>query len=168
MTESRRTLKSTVAIVILCFAVISSSMAEAKTKLTLAQRVTAALRADRRLNGAECYRAAPGVIVLHGTVFDPQSRALAETTTSSVYGVKQVINGLLTTTGEWQAEQQKVNDTLALNGFSDLAVRVIGKTAYLSGTVTGDSEQQRALRVIASISQLQVVNFSRVLPGSVF
>ncbi len=168
MIRSRAHLRIALGLMLLCVALTSAKVAAAKTKLTLAQRVTAALRADDRLNGAECYQAAPGVIVLHGTVFDQKSRALAETTASNVAGVTQVINGLLTKTGEWMAEQQRINDTLALNGFTDLTVRVIGKTAYLSGTVTGDDEQQRALRVIASISKLQVVNFSRVLPGSVF
>ncbi|HVN90212.1 MAG TPA: BON domain-containing protein [Candidatus Binataceae bacterium] len=168
MIRSRIHLKVALSLMLFCCSIVSAQLAEAKTKLTLAQRVTAALRADDRLNGAECYQAAPGVIVLHGTVFDQKSRALAEITASNVTGVTQVINGLLTKTGEWMAEQQRINDTLALNGFPDLTVRVIGNTAYLSGTVTGDDEQQRALRVIASISKLQVVNFSRVLPGSVF
>ena len=168
MTITRNNSKA--AIVIMALVVLTSLavLAQAKTKLTLEQRVTAALRADRRLNGAQCYTVSPGVIVLDGTVFDQQSRALAETTARKVHGVKQVVNNLLTKSGQWQEQQARINDTLALNGFQDLSVRVVGNTAYLSGTVTGQSEQQRALRVISSISSLEVVNVSRVLPGKAF
>lgn len=137
-------------------------------QIALMSRVNAALRADRRLNGAYCYSVAPGVVVLHGKVFDEAARTLAESTARKVRGVRQVINSLLTETGEWHAEEARINDTLALNGFTDLTVRVIGSQAYLSGTVVGEADQQRALRVIGSISRLQIVNFSRVLPGSVF
>lgn len=142
--------------------------ASADTQTALMTRVNSAFRSDDRLNGAYCYVTAPGVVVLHGTVFDRKDRDLAEKKARSVRGVKQVINGLLTKTGEWREEQAKINDTLTLNGFNDLTVRVIGSQAYLSGQVTGQSEQARALRVIASVSNLQVVNFSRVTPGSVF
>jgi len=150
---------------ILCTA---ASRATADSQTALMNRVNAAFRANRQLNGAYCYTVAPGVVVLHGTVFDRADRDLAESTARQVRGVRQVINSLLTTTGDWREEQARINDTLALNGFPDLTVRVVGPQAFLSGTVVGPSEQQRALRVIASVSNLQVVNFSRVLPGSVF
>ncbi|MBV8053941.1 MAG: BON domain-containing protein [Deltaproteobacteria bacterium] len=131
-------------------------------------RVNKAFRRDNRSNGAYCYTAAPGVIVLHGTVFDTADRELAESTARQVRGVKQVINGLLTTTGDWQAEQARINNTLALNGYTDLTVRVIGSQAFLSDTAVGQSEQQRAIRVIHSVSTLQVVNFNRYVSGPLF
>jgi len=134
----------------------------------LMDRVNRALRADNRLNGATCYVTAPGVIVLHGQVFDPQDRNLAEATAYKIRGVKQVINGLTTTTGEWLEQQARINDTLQLNGFTDVSARVVGSTAYLSGTVTGPSEKQRATRVVTSVSNLQVVNMIWAKPGSVF
>ena len=104
--------------------------ARAGSQTALMNRVNKAFRRDNRLNGAYCYTAAPGVIVLHGTVFDTADRELAESTARQVRGVKQVINGLLTTTGDWQAEQARINDMLALNGFTDLTVRVIGSQAF--------------------------------------
>jgi hypothetical protein len=45
---------------------------------------------------------------------------------------------------------------------------VIGPEAYVSGQVESQAEEQRALRVIASESKLNVVNFVRVVPGSIF
>ena len=153
-----------IAMIVIC----TAQTAYSGSATLLAKKVTAALRADRRLNGADCYSATPGVIILTGKVFDENSRTLAEVTAYRVRGVKQVVNTLLTDTGQWQAEEAKINDTLALNGLESLSVRVIGSSAYLSGQVTSQADQDRALRVIAAISNLQVVNFSRVVPGSVF
>jgi hypothetical protein len=99
--------------------------ADAKPATTLEKKVTAALRADRRLNGASCYTEAPGVIILTGKVFDDNARKIAESTAYRVRGVKQVVNTLLTDTGQWQAEEAKINDTLALNGLESMSVRVI-------------------------------------------
>ena len=126
------------------------------------------LRADRRLNGASSYTAAPGVIVLYGKVFDDKDRRLAEAKARKVHGVTQVVNTLRTETGQWLAEEARINDTLVLNDFNDVSVRVIGSQAYVSGQVTTEAEAQRAIRVISSVSNLQVVNFMRVVPGSIF
>jgi osmotically-inducible protein OsmY len=134
----------------------------------LMNRVNAALRADNRLNGASCYTAAPGVIVLYGKVFDDKDRELAESRVRRVHGVNQVVNTLTTKTGKWLEEEARINDTLVLNDFTDVSVRVIGSQAYVSGQVTTEAEEQRALRVISSESNLQVVNFMRVVPGSIF
>ncbi len=132
-------------------------------------KVDAALRADRRLKGAACYTAAPGVIVLHGKVFDDNARTLAEKTARKVHGVKKVINTLGITTGQWMEEEVRINDTLRLNGFEGVSARVIGSDAYVSGQVTSAAEKQRAARVISSISKLGVVNFIRVVPrGGIF
>jgi BON domain-containing protein len=153
-----------IAILILAFA----TQAWAAGSMALMNRVNRTLRANKRLNGATCYVTAPGVVVLHGQVFDPKDRDLAEVTARNIRGVKQVINGLTTTTGEWIEQQARINDTLQLNGFQDVSARVVGSTAYLSGTVTGESEKQRAARVVTSISNLQVVNMIWANPGSVF
>jgi len=156
---------------ILPFTVIiarSPVCARADSQTALMNRVNKAFRRDKRLNSAYSYTVAPGVVVLHGTVFDTADRELAESTARQEGGVNQVINSLLTTTGDWQAEQARINNMLALNGFTDLTVRVIGSQAFLSGTVVGQSEQQRAIRVIHSVFNLQVVNFSRYVPGPLF
>jgi osmotically-inducible protein OsmY len=131
----------------------------------LMRRVDRALRADRRLNGAAAYTASPGVVVLYGKVFDQNDSQLAQAAASRVRGVTQVINTLRTMTGQWLEEESRINDTLQLNGFQDASVKVIGPEAYLSGQVTSDGEKQRAVTVVSSISNLQVVNFLRVVPG---
>ncbi len=140
----------------------------AGSSTSLMKRVEAALRADKRLNGADCYTAAPGVIVLHGKVFDDNARTLAEKTAGKVRGVKKVINTLGTTTGHWLEQEARINDTLRLNGFERASVRVIGSDAYLSGQVSSEADKQRAARVVSTISNLRVVNFIRVVPPKIF
>lgn len=135
---------------------------------SLMKRVEAALRADKRLNGADCYTAAPGIIVLYGKVFDDNARTLAEKTAGKVRGVKKVVNTLGTTTGRWLEQEARINDTLRLNGFEGVSVRVIGSDAYLSGQVSSEADKQRAARVISTISNLRVVNFIRVAPRRIF
>ena len=134
----------------------------------LMRKVEQALKANRNLNGAAAYTASPGVVVLYGTVFDKDDRALAETTTRKVKGVKNVINTLQTTTGDWQEQEVRINDTLQLNGFPGVRAKVIGPEVYLSGQVSSDAEKQRAARVVSSISNLQVVDFMRAVPGPIF
>jgi hypothetical protein len=140
----------------------------ANSSTALMRRVDVVVRSDRRLNGASYHTAAPGVIVLYGKVFDDKDRKLAEAKARKVHGVKKVVNTLRTETGQWLAEEARINDTLVLNDFTDVSVRVIGSEAYVSGQVTTEAEAQRAIRVISSVSKLQVVNFMRIVPGSIF
>ena len=142
--------------------------ARAASSTVLSHRVEAALRANDNLNGANCYTAAPGVIVLYGKVFDNKDRDLAESTAFNVHGVKQVVNTLRTTTGKWLEEEARINDTLVLNDLQGVSVKVVGREAYVSGQVETEGDEQRALRVIASESNLRVVNFIRAVPGSIF
>ena len=143
------------------------SSAGAASSTVLSNRVEASLRANDNLNGANCYTAAPGVIVLYGKVFDNKDRDLAESTAFNVHGVKQVVNTLRTTTGKWLEEEARINDTLVLNDLQGVSVKVIGREAYVSGQVETEAEEQRALRVIASESNLRVLSFIRVVPGSI-
>ncbi len=131
-------------------------------------QVEAALKGNRRLNGAAAYTAAPGVVVLYGTVFDDSARVLAEKTARKVNGVKKVINTLQTTTGQWLEQEVRINDTLQLNGFPGVRAKVIGPEVYLSGQVSSEQEKQRAVRVVSSVCNLQVVNFLRAVPGPIF
>ena len=140
----------------------------AEGSTVLMHRVDRALRATDNLNGAMCYSPAPGVIVLYGKVFDSKDRDLSEATANNVRGVTQVVNTLRTATGQWIAEEARINDTLLLNGLEGVSARVIGSQVYLSGTVTGQAEKQRAARVVASISNLQQNNFIWVKPGPIF
>src|SRR5271170_2414395 len=89
--------------------------ANADPGTVLMNRVNKVLEADSRLNGASCYTASPGVIVLYGTVFDTKERDLAEAKAGKVHGVKRVINTLRTKTGKWLEEESRINDTLLLN-----------------------------------------------------
>lgn len=134
----------------------------------LMQRVEAALRANRKLNGAAAYTAAPGVVVLYGTVFDDNCRTLAEKTARKVNGVNQVINTLQTSTGQWQEQEVRINDTLQLNDLPGVRAKVIGPQVFLSGQVSSEAEKQRAVRVVSSVCNLQVVNFLRAVPGPIF
>ena len=148
--------------------VVVPSRVYAQSGTVLMQRVDKALRANKNLNGAKCYSPAHGVIVLYGKVFDKPDRELAESTAGKVRGVKQVVNTLTTRTGEWIQEQERINDTLALNGLDTVSARVIGSQVYLSGTVTGATEVQRAQRVVAAVSKLQQNNYIWVKPASIF
>ena len=162
-------LPAIIAVLLIAAAVVGSPVnAPADSSTSLMNKVDAALRADRRLNGAACYTAAPGAVVLYGTVFDDKARTLAEKTARKVHGVKKVINTLGTTTGRWLEEEVRINDTLRLNGFEGVSARIIGSDAYVSGQVSSEAEKQRAARVISSISKLGVVNFIRVVPGRIF
>jgi osmotically-inducible protein OsmY len=134
----------------------------------LMKQVNSALRADNRLNGASAYTAAPGVIVLYGTVFDKRDRELAERVARQVRGVSQVDNALRTKTGKWREEEARINDTLLLNDFHDVSVTVVGSQAYLSGQVSSQAEKARAVRVVSSQSNLNIVNLVRVVPGPLF
>jgi BON domain len=155
------------AIPFICALLVMPYAASARVTPVLANRVDRVLRTDRRLNHVRCYAPGHGVVVLDGKVFDSGDRALAESKAVKVRGVRTVVNKLQTETGEWAEEQARINHALASNGLP-LAVQVIGSRAYLTGDVAGDSEQVRALNVIASVSRLQVVNFSRVVPSRVF
>jgi hypothetical protein len=149
-------------------AILIGAVAARADDAQLMRRVEQALRANRNLNGAAAYTASPGVVVLYGTVFDKDDRALAEKTARKVKGVNNVINTLQTTTGDWQEQEVRINDTLQLNGFPGVRAKVIGPEVYLSGQVSSDAEKQRAERVVGSISNLQVVDFMRAVPGPIF
>jgi hypothetical protein len=155
-------------IAISMFIAAASAPAFADNGARLMHRVQAALAQNDNLNGAKCYAASAGTIVLYGTVFDKKDRALAEQVAGGVPGVRQVVNTLRTSTGDWSEEEERINDTLSLNGFSGLQAKVVGNQVFISGQVTSEEDEQRALRVVSSESKLQPVNFMRVVPGSIF
>ena len=159
---------ATIGIFLAAIVVANPTRVFAQSSTVLMHRVERAFRANDNLHGAMCYSPAPGVIVLHGKVFDEKDRELAETVAGRVRGVRQVVNTLRTETGQWIAEEERINDTLQLNGLDGVSARVIGSQVYLSGTVTSEPEKQRASRVVASISHLQLNNFIWVKPGPIF
>jgi osmotically-inducible protein OsmY len=147
---------------------LNGAAAAQQSDVVLMKRVGRALRADNRLNGASCYTAAPGVIVLYGTVFDTRDRELAEQVAGQVRGVNQVVNTLKTKTGQWREEEARINDTLLLNDLQNVSVTVVGNQAYLSGQVSTQAEKNRAVRVVESQSNLNINNLIRVVPGPIF
>jgi hypothetical protein len=165
--ETRGLVLSAAIAIATCVALIPAP-ARADNSARVMHRVQAAMAQNDNLNGAQCYAAPAGVIVLYGTVFDKKDRELAERVAGGVRGVRQVVNTLRTSTGDWSEEEERINDTLSLNGFSGLQAKVIGNQVFLSGQVTSEAEKQRALRVVSSDTKLQPVNFMRVVPGSIF
>ena len=166
--DNRRWASVLAAFMVVAMIITFPQQAKADYATTLMNRVDRALRQNRRLNGADCYTAARGVIVLYGKVFDEHDRELAEQTAAQVRGVKQVVNTLRTTTGQWQAEESRINDTLLLNDCYGVSVRVIGSQAYVSGQVSTAAQEQKALGVVSATSKLQVLNFIRIVPGPIF
>jgi osmotically-inducible protein OsmY len=169
MRELRNNFRAALAIGVLIVGVIgATSTARAQGEAALMNQVNAALRSNDRLNGAKCYTAAEGVVVLYGTVFDNKSRELAEQTANAVPGVSQVVDNLRTKTGRWAQEEERINVQLQSSGFNDVQVRVVGPYVYLSGQVTSTAEKQRAADVVASVSSKQINNMIWVQPGSMF
>jgi len=58
------------------------------------------------------------------------------------------------------AKEERINDTLLLNGLEGVSARVIGSQVYLAGTVASEAEKQRASIVVALISNLQRNNLN--------
>ncbi len=138
-------------------------------RCSLGERVNAVLRTDRRFNGARAYAASHGTIALSGTVFDDEDSRLAAETASHVRGVRHVENHLATITGQWMAQQVRINNALVQVGaLQDVSARVIGNQAYLWGEVNSESDKAWAARVASSFANLQVVNLVRVVPGPLF
>jgi osmotically-inducible protein OsmY len=94
----------------------------------------------------------PGVIVLEGEVFDNDAKAAAEQTVVGVEGVKRVINALRTDSLQWLLVQNRINQALQQNGFPLVSVKVIGKTAYISGQVSSNAEKDKAITVVTSVA----------------
>jgi hypothetical protein len=146
-----------------------TSYARESRQVQLMNRVNYALHANNELNGASAYTAAPGVIVLYGTVFNDKDRTLAEQTANAVPGVSQVVDNLRTKTGKWFQDEERIEVQLQANGFTDVQARVVGPAIYLSGNVTGKGQKQRAANVAASVfPDKQINNFIWEEPGSVF
>ncbi len=158
------------AIALLILAIVGTvSLARADSEAALMNRVNAALHTNDQLNGAKAYTAAEGVVVLYGMVFDEKDRALAEQTANAVPGVNSVVDNLRTKTGKWYQEEERIELQLQSNGFNDVQARVVGPYIYLSGTVTGQANKDRAGSVASSVyPNKQINNMIWVQPGSMF
>ena len=90
----------------------------------------------------------PGVMVLEGEVLDNEAKALAEQTVAALSGVKRVINALTTNSLQWLLVQNRINQALQQNGFPLVSVKVIVKTASISGQVSTEADKDRAVTVV--------------------
>ena len=113
-------------------------------------KVQLALEADPRFKGVRATVTQPGVVVLEGAVFDNAAKDAAQRTASSVEGVNRVINALTTNSLQWLLVQNRINQALQQNGLPLVSVKVIGKTAYISGQVSKAADKDRAVNVVNS------------------
>jgi general secretion pathway protein A len=111
-------------------------------------RVQLALQSDPRFKKVGATATQPGVIVLEGQVLDNEAKALAEQTVAAVSGVKRVINALTTNSLQWLLLQNRINQALQQNGFPLVSVKVIVKTASISGQVSNEADRDRAVMLV--------------------
>ncbi|HEY2663786.1 MAG TPA: TonB family protein [Candidatus Binataceae bacterium] len=136
---------------------------------SLITQVQDALRADRRLNGANAYTNPGGVVVLFGQVFDDKAKTLAMKTINSTPGVTGVVDNMTTSTGAWLLEQNQINTALRLSGLTNVQATVIGKDAYLSGQVSSNEESNQAVSITQSTAPVTVkTNLIRIVPKGLF
>ncbi len=113
-------------------------------------KVQLALQSDPRFKSVQATMTQPGVIVLEGDVFDNAAKDAAQRTAAGVEGVNRVINALKTDSLQWLLVQNRINQALQQNGFPLVSVKVIGKTAYISGQVSSAADKDRAAGVVTS------------------
>jgi hypothetical protein len=118
----------------------------------LRSKVELAMHSDARFSNVSVEVTQPGVVVLRGAVFDDKTKAEAERVARNVGGVKQVINALSTQTLVWLQTQIKINQALQQAGLKLVQAKVIGKTVYLSGTVSNPVDRQRAQTVALGVA----------------
>lgn len=136
---------------------------------SLYDRVNSVLKGNRKLGRVQAYTTSGGTVTLTGRVFDDKDKALAESSIRSVSGVVNVINTLTTDTGVWAQEQASIQQQLANAGLPNVTVKVIGKDAYLNGTVKTDLEKQRAVTIAQGAAPVIVRgNLITVVPGGIF
>jgi TonB family protein len=121
----------------------------------LIERVNDELRTDRRLRRVQAYSNG-SVVTIFGKVFDDDDRLLAERTVRNTDGVSGVINNLTTDTQQWQQNQNLITQALQSAGLNGVQVKVIGRSAYLSGQVKTDLDRERAVTVAQSAAPVKV------------
>ena len=88
------------------------------------------------------------MIVLEGEVLDNEAKALAERSVAGVSGVQRVINALTTNSLQWLLVQNRINQALQQNGFPLVSVKVIVRTASISGQVSNEADKDRAVMLV--------------------
>jgi hypothetical protein len=142
-------------------------VARPKPTPSLRDRVQEALKGNRKLGRVQFYTDR-GTVVLFGKVFDDNDKRLAERAVRSVAGVTAVNNTLTTDVAQWAAEQATIQQQLANAGLPNVAVKVIGRDAYLSGSVKTTLERERAVTITQGAAPVIVRgNLIRVEPGNI-
>jgi osmotically-inducible protein OsmY len=131
--------------------------------------VQLALQSDPRFKNVRATVTQPGVIVLEGEVFDNDAKWAAEQAAAGVEGVKRVINAVKTDSLQWLLVQNRINQALQQNGFPLVSVKVIGKTAYLSGQVSSNAEKDKAVTIVISTAPEVTIgtNLINVVPPGI-
>lgn len=145
---------------------VSAPKAERRPRLSLTDRVTQALAADKRLRRVQAYASSGGMVTITGKVFDDKSKMLAERTVRNVDGVTGLINNLTTDTSVWAQRESRIAQQLQAEGLTGVTVKVIGNSAYLEGTVKNDLDRERAATIAVSAAPVKVrTNLIKVDPG---
>ena len=133
---------------------------------SITERVTEVLSADKRLRRVQAYSSGGGMVTLTGKVFDDKAKTLAERTVRDVSGVTGVSDNLTTDTSVWAQNESLINQRLQAEGLAGVTAKVIGKSAYLDGTVKTDLDRQRAETAAVSAAPVKVrTNLIKVDPG---
>jgi TonB family protein len=137
-------------------------------KPALIERLNDEFKANRKLRRVQAYTSG-GNVTLFGKVFDDNDKGLAEQTARGVSGVTAVTNNLTTDTQDWAQTASRVNQQLQGAGLDGVTAKVIGTSAYLSGTVKNQPDKERAVTVAQAAAAITVrENLIRVEPGSMF
>ena len=136
---------------------------------TLRELVEQSLRSNRNMGRVQFYTNPGGGVVLFGKVFDEKAKHTADDLVRSVPGVTSVVDNLTTDTDTWRQQQAQVQSQLANAGLDQVTVKIIGRDAFLSGTVKTDAEKDRAVTITEGAAPVIVrTNLIMVKPGSVF
>jgi len=139
-----------------------------KPTISLMTRVTEELHLNPELRRVHAFTTG-GAVTLFGKVFDDPDKLLAERTARRVSGVTGVVDNLTTDTQEWAQNQSRIQQELQNAGLNGVTVKVIGKSAYLSGEVKTELEKQRAVTITEAAAPVRVSgNLIRVAIGSIF
>lgn len=132
------------------------------------ERLHDELSASKKFKRVHAY-ASGGNVTLAGKVFDDADKRLAENTARGVRGVTSVTNNLTTDEQDWAMNASRIAQQLQAAGLTGVTVKVIGKAAYLNGTVATDADRERAVSIAQSAAPVVVrVNLINVEPGRVF
>jgi TonB family protein len=136
--------------------------------LTLQQRVLQALSSNPKTRRVNCYTSG-NTVTIFGKVFDDDAKRYAERIVRQVPGVGNVIDSLTTDTSEWAAQQAAIAAQLSGAGLSGVTVKVIGRDAYLNGTVKTEAQKQQAVTITENAAPVHVRgNIINVVPGNMF